>query len=223
LRRVLQNIFRAKVTPATRLQHKLADLKTSRKHIFAQVVEMELHYLNEALQSIAPADFDRAVKIIARGKRLFVRGGGPSAMLADLFELRMRRFGILTISMTESGRDLVEKLQLMHRHDVLLATGFHHNNIELAAVIDHAHKIGCRIILLTDTLGSVYRDKVDVVLSARRGPVSNFHSLTVPMAILNALILGVAMRKPHATLAALDQFQKLRAMYGLDVNGKLNS
>jgi DNA-binding MurR/RpiR family transcriptional regulator len=62
-----------------------------------------------------------------------------------------------------------------------------------------------------------------VILSARRGPVSNFHSLTVPMAILNALILGVALSKPKASLGALDRFQELRAAYGLDINGKVKS
>lgn len=220
LRRVLQHVFRTHVTPATRLQQKLADLKTSHKHLLAQVVEMELQYLNDALRSIAPGDFDRAVKIISRAKRLFVRGGGPSAMLADLFELRMCRFGILTIGITESGRDIAEKLQLMHRNDVLFATGFHRAGLELTAVIDHAHKTGCRIILLTDTLGSTYRDQVDVVLTARRGPVSNFHSLTVPMTIVNALILGVAMSQPKARLTALERFQALRATYGLDPDTK---
>jgi len=223
LRRTLQGIFRVRVTPASRLLHKLADLKTGHKHVFAQIVEMEQQYLNEALHSIEPSDFNRAVKIISRGKRLFVRGGGPSAILAELFELRMRRFGVLTISMIESGRDLAEKIQLMQPKDVVLVTGFHHVSAEMVAVVDHAHKIGCRTILLTDTLGSAFRDKVDVILSARRGPVSNFHSLTVPMAILNALILGVAMSKPKESLGALDRFQELRAAYGLDINGRLNS
>lgn len=220
LRRSLQYAFRMRVTPATRLQHKLDDLKTGEGHILAQIIEMEQQFLAEALQSINPDDFDCAVKLIAGGKRLFVRGGGPSAILATLFELRMRRFGILTISITESGRDLVEKMQLMQAKDVVLVTGFHHISAEISAVIDHAHKTGCSTILLTDTLGSTFRDRVDVVLSARRGPVSNFHSLTVPMVILNALILGVAMKKPKESLGALDRFQAMRAAYGLDVNGK---
>ncbi len=223
LRYALQCIFRAKVTPATRLMHKFADLKTGDKDIFAQIVAMEQQYLDEAVTSVDPRDLDRAIGIIAGAKRLFVRGGGPSAMLAELFELRMRRFGVLTISITESGRALTEKLQLMRPKDVLLATGFHRVSAELAAVIDHAHKMGCHTILLTDTLGSAFGDKVDVVLAARRGPVSDFHSLTVPMAILNALILGVALRKPKASLDALQRFEQLRAAYGLDVNGKLIS
>ncbi len=223
LRRVLQHIFRVQVTPATRLQRKLDDLKTGQGHILAQVIEMELQYLSEALHSVNPDDFDRAVKIIAEAERIFVRGAGPSAILADLFQLRMRRFGVLTISITESGRDLVEKLQLMRPKDILLATGFHRVSKELVAVIERAKQLGCRMILLTDTLAPAFRDTVDVILSARRGPVSTFHSLTVPMAILNALILAIAMTKPEESLDALNRFEEMRANYGLNTNGKLMS
>ncbi len=223
LRSALQSIFRAKVTPATRLQHKFADLKTGESDLFPQIVAMERQYLDEAVTSIDPDDLRRAIGIIAQAKRLFVRAGGPSAMLAELFELRMRRFGLLTISITESGRALTEKLQLMQPKDVVLATGFLRVSAELAAVIDHAHKTGCRTILLTDTLASAFGEQVDVVLAARRGPVSDFHSLTVPMAILNALILGVALRRPKASLDALKRFEELRATYGLDMNGKVTS
>jgi DNA-binding MurR/RpiR family transcriptional regulator len=218
LRRELQHIFRAQVTPATRLQHRLADLKTGQGHILAQIIAMELQYLGDALRSVNPTDFDEAVDILSRAERIFVRGAGPSACLADLFELRMRRFGIMTISMTETGRDLVEKMQLMRSNDVVLATGFHRVSTELNAVIDRAHQLQCRIILLTDTLAPTFREKADVILSARRGPVSNFHSLTVPMTIMNALILAIAMAKPDASLGALERFEEMRAHYGLDAN-----
>ncbi len=220
LRRELQHIYRTQVTPATRLQRKLADLKTGEGHILTQVIEMELQYLSEALHNVNTTDFDRAVKIIANAERIFVRGAGPSAILADLFQLRMRRFGVLTISITESGRDLVEKMQLMRPQDVVLATGFHRVSTELSALIDHAHQLKCHTILLTDTLASRFRDKVDVILSARRGPVSTFHSLTVPMAILNGMILAVAMARPGESMASLNRFEEMRASYELDVIGR---
>ncbi len=223
LRRDLQRIYRAHVTPATRLQHKLADLKTGQGHVLAQVIEMELQYLGEALRTVDFKDFDRAVKIVSNAERIFVRGAGPSAILADLFQLRMQRFGVLTISITETGRDLVEKMQLIRPNDAVLATGFHRNSKELQALIEHAHQLKCQSILLTDTLAPAFRDKVDVILSARRGPVSSFHSLTVPMAIINALILAVAMTHPETSLEALERFEGMRDKYGLDENGKLNS
>ena len=220
LRRELQSIFRVKTTPAMRLQHKLEELGAGQGHVYAKLVEMEVDYLTEALHSIPPADFDRAVEILVRAKRVFFFGMGPSALLADLAELRLRRFGVMTVAMTAAGRDLAETLQLVGKDDVLLAAGFQRVTPELVAVVDCAETVCCPVILITDTLQTHFRDRVDVVLAARRGPVSTFHSLTVPMSIVNGLILSMAMARPQESLAALDRLQQLRATYGLDTLAK---
>lgn len=219
LRRCLQGLFRARATPASRLQHKLSELASSQGHVLTKVLDMELQYLTEASQSIDLADFDRAVGILLGGRRIFVFGSGPSGILADLAELRFRRLGILTIAMTESGRHLLEKLQLLQQGDVVLVAGFYHLRPEIVAVLDHARTTDCRSILLTDTLGPALRGKADVMLAARRGPVSTFHSLTVPMSVLNALILAVAMARPDESLEALNRLDHLRATSGLDNPG----
>ena len=223
LRRCLQGLFRAQATPASRLQHKLGELASSQGHVLAKVLDMEVQYLTEASHSIDPADFDHAVELLLGGERIFVFGSGPSGILADLAELRLRRLGILTIAMTESGRHLLEKLQLLQPGDAVLATGFQYVRLELVTVLDHARATGCRSILLTDTLGSALRGRADVVLAARRGPVSTFHSLTVPMSIMNAQIQAVAMARPDESLAALNRLQELRATSGLDAPGKISA
>ncbi len=222
LRRSLQDLFRARATPASRLQRKLSELVSSQGHVLDKVLAMEVQYLTEASRSVDPADFDRAVDILLSGRRVFVFASGPSGILADLAELRLRRLGILTIAMTESGRHLLEKLQLLQSGDVVLAAGFHHLRPELIAVLDHARATDCRSILLTDTLAPALQGKPDVILAARRGPVSTFHSLTVPMSILNALILALAMARPAESLAALNRLAQLRTVSGLDSPG-LNS
>jgi DNA-binding MurR/RpiR family transcriptional regulator len=219
LRRCLQGLFRARATPASRLQHKLTELASSQGHVLTKMLAMELQYLTEASQSIDLADFDRAVDILLSGERFFVFASGPSGILADLATWRFRRLGIPTIAMTESGRHLLENLQLLQPGDVMLVAGFQHLTPELVAVLDHAGATGCPSILLTDTLGPAFRGKADVTLAARRGPVSTFHSLTVPMSVLNALILAVAMARPDESLAALNRLQQLRATSGLDVPG----
>jgi len=219
MRRQLQELFRAKATPASRLRRTLSDLSDGPGPLLAKVIDMEVQYLSEAAGAIKPADFDRAVEILLGGGRIFAFGTGPSAILADMAELRLRRLGVLAIGMTESGRHLLEKLQMLRKDDVVLAAGFHYVRLEIVAVLDHARAMGCRSILLTDALGPALRSKVDVVLAARRGSVSTFHSLTVPMSILNALILGVAIAKPEESLASLQRFQRLRAASGLDDTG----
>jgi len=217
LRRSLQGLFRVRATPASRLQQKLGELASSQGHVLSKVLAMELQYLTEASHTVDPADFDHAVEILLSGRRIFVYASGPSGILADLAELRFRRLGILTVSMTESGRHLLEKLQLLKAGDAVLVAGFHHVVPEVLAVLDYARATGCRSILLTDTLGPALGDKPEVTLAARRGPVSTFHSLTVPMSILNALILAVAMARPDESLTALDRLQQLRATSGLEI------
>ena len=223
LRRCLQGLFRAEATPASRLQHKLGELASSQGHVLTKVLAMELQYLTEASQSIDLADFDRAVDILLSGERIFVFASGPSGILADLATWRLRRLGLPTVAMTESGRHLLENLQLLQPGDVMLVAGFQHLTPELVAALDHAGATGCRSILLTDTFGPAFRSKADVTLAARRGPVSTFHSLTVPMSVLNALILAVAMARPDESLAALNRLQQLRATSGLDIPGQVSA
>jgi DNA-binding MurR/RpiR family transcriptional regulator len=216
LKRQLQDAYRGQVSPATRLQHKLEELAGHEGHVFTKVIDMEVQYLIEAGHTVVQQDFDRAVEIVLAAHRLWLRGGGPSKVLSDLMELRFRRFGIFATSMTESGRDLVEKLQLLQPGDAVIAVGFVRVSAELNAVIEHARRVGCPVVLITDTLGGALRSRVDVVLAARRGPVSTFHSLSVPMAIANALILAVALARPADSLAALENMQRMRTGYWLD-------
>jgi len=222
MRRALQEIFRVKVTPAARLQSKLADLDSEQGHVLSKVINMELHYLTEAEHSIDPTEFDRALEILLGAPRIFVFGLGPASLLAELVEFRLRRFGIPVISLVESGRDILEQLLVLECDDVIIATAFHRMTGELVALLDYAKKIKCRVVLITDTLEPALKGRADVILAARRGPVSTFHSLTVPMAILNALILAIAKSRPKETTAKLDRLQELRSAYGLDVVGNVD-
>lgn len=220
LRRALQELFRARVTPANRLRRKLDELAGNPSPVLDQVLQMEIQYLSEARASVDAADLERAVEILVAGERIFAQASGPSAVLAQLAELRLRRFGVLAIAITESGRHVFEKLHLLQPGDAVLAAGFQYVRPELVAALDRARALGCRSVLITDTLGPALRAQADVILAARRGPVSTFHSLAVPMAILNALLLAMAMARPTESLAALQRFERLRATYDTDAMGE---
>jgi DNA-binding MurR/RpiR family transcriptional regulator len=77
-------------------------------------------------------------------------------------------------------------------------------------VLDYANEHKTTVILLTDTLDSMVGDKADVVLKARRGPVSAFHSLTVPMTIINTLLLALSSVDQEKVMTNLDKLDQLR-------------
>jgi DNA-binding MurR/RpiR family transcriptional regulator len=221
LRRFLQNVLRDKVSPALRLQNKLDDLRQGKGDVLSQVVEMEMSFIARLGETVHKEEFDAAVEAILGAKRVFAFGSGPSRMLAELLELRLNRFGIPTTAMVESGRDLLEKLVLLAPGDVVVAAAFARVTGELAAVLKHAKRVGCRVIVLTDIADPTLGAYAQTVIGMTRGPLHSFHSLTAPMTVVNALILALALARPDESLRSLAELEEFRKEYDLDPIGSL--
>lgn len=209
MRAVLQENFRSRVTHSARLRSRLDDLREA-GDIFEKVTVSEIDYLTQALQTVDREALHKSVAAIIACDRFFVYGTGPSISLVNLLNLRLTRFGKQVIPLTTAGRETLEPMLLMTDRDLLFTIGFFDINATLQLVLDYANEVKCPAILLTDTLGSVIGEKVDIVLTARRGPVSAFHSLVVPMTIINTLLLEIATKNQDAVTANLDKLDQLR-------------
>jgi DNA-binding MurR/RpiR family transcriptional regulator len=212
LRAALQDSFRSRVTHSARLQERLGDLREE-GDILERLTASEIDYLTQALQTVDCSDIHRAVDLLRERSRIFVFGLGPAITLVDLLQIRLTRFGRHVIPLTTTGREILEPLLLMEDRDLLFTIGFFDVNPTLQFVMDHAQQRGCPAILLTDTLGSLLGDRAEVVLAARRGPVSAFHSLTVPMTIINAVLLTLARTDQELAMRNLDELDELRRAY----------
>ncbi len=209
MRVVLQEAFRRRVTHSARLRGRLDELREA-GDIFEKVTVSEIDYLTQALQTIDREALRKTVAYLIERERIFVFGPGPSVSLVHLLNLRLTRFGKHVIPLTLTGRETLEPLLLMTDRDLLFAIGFFDVNPMLQIILDHAQEVGCPVVLLTDTLGSIIGDKADVVLTARRGPVSAFHSMVVPMTIINTLLLEIANQELDAVASNLDRLDQLR-------------
>jgi DNA-binding MurR/RpiR family transcriptional regulator len=209
MRVALQASFRGRITHATRLRGKLDELRQD-GDIFEQLAASEIDYLTQALNTVNRQAIHQAVELLRTQNRVFAFGLGPSISLVDLLSIRLTRVGHPVIPLTSSGREIADMLLLMTKDDVLFVIGFFDVNPALRLVVEHAREIGTPIILLTDTLESMLGPLATVVLAARRGPVAAFHSLTVPMTIVNTLLLVLAQEDRQRAVANLDNLDDLR-------------
>lgn len=209
MRTLLQNNFRQRVTHSARLRGRLDDLKQG-NDIFDRLTATEIDYLTQALTSIDRSEMTKAVKLLRSHKRIFVFGLGPSISLVDLMELRLRRFGKDVVPLKNSGREMLESLINLQDSDLVFVICFFDQNPSLRLLLDYCKQVGCRIIMLTDTLDVVLDDKVDVVIAAQRGPIGEFHSLVVPMTVINALLLSLASEDTEKIMPMLDKLDGLR-------------
>ena len=212
MRKVLQDNFRRRVTHSTRLQSRLDDLREG-GNIFERMIASEIDYLTQALETMDKDAFHQAVKLLKRHRRVFVFGVGPSISLVDLMEIRLRRTGWDVIPLTTTGREMLEPLLSMSENDLLFTICFFDVTTSLELVLNYANEQNCKVIMLTDTLGSIVGEKADVVLAARRGPVSGFHSLVVPMTIINTLMLALAQEDQDHAIKNLDKLDELRERF----------
>lgn len=212
LRADLQALYRQEVSPGKKLGRTLAEIHED--NILQQVVETEISYLREALKMIRPQDLEQAAELILRAERVYICGRGPQGPLAELLAFRLRRFHLDVHTITEEGRAILEKLQLLRNKDVLLIYSFLTIPREYQIAIELAAEAGCPVILFTDTVAKEMVNGVSLVLAARRGPATLYHTDIVPMAIQTALILLIAKKKASEVLKHLDRLQELRRRFG---------
>jgi DNA-binding MurR/RpiR family transcriptional regulator len=209
MRTVLQENFRRRVTHSARLRSRLDDLREA-GDIFDRLVVSEIDYMTQSLETVDRQALHQAVDMIRARKRIFIFGVGPSISLVNLMEIRLSRFGWEAVPLTSAGREILEPLIRMTDQDLLFVICFFDISGALQLILDYANEINCPVIMLTDTLGSIIGDQADVVLSAKRGPVSEFHSLVVPMTIINTLLLAVAQEERPQVMANLDKLDQMR-------------
>ncbi len=208
-RMVLQEAFRRRVTHSGRLRSRLNDLREA-GDIFEKLVVSEIDYLTQALETVNRDEMKRAVELIQAHPRIFVFGLGPSITLVDLLDIRLTRSAKHVIPLKSSGREMLEPLLLMNGDDLLFAIGFYNLTPNLQMVLEHANKMNTPVILVTDTLEPLVKNQVDVFLTAHRGPVSAYHSLTVPMTIINVLLLMLSQMDEQKVMTNLDHLDEYR-------------
>ncbi|MGB8253556.1 MAG: MurR/RpiR family transcriptional regulator [Anaerolineaceae bacterium] len=209
MRTVLQDNFRMRVTHSTRLKGRLNELREV-GDIFEKLTVSEIDYLTQALETVDRDALMKSAKLLSSARRIFVFGLGPSNSLVDLMEIRLKRFGRDVVPLKSAGREILDSLISMTAEDVCFVISFFDTNPALNLLMEYTGETGCQVILLTDTQGSFISELAQVVLVARRGPVSEFHSLVVPMTIINALLLAIAQEDKARVMAYLDKLDTLR-------------
>lgn len=210
LKKALQNEIQLIVPPSEKVQQTLLHMDEEQDP-FASVVEMEITYLEQAMRTLSRTELDRAVKAIASARKVGIMGLGVSRSLVYLLEFRLRRFKVDVIPMVRGGRDLFEDLHWLSEEDVLLTFSFLQPWEEGLTSLRFAKQVGITTIVITDLEASPVIPLADIALVAQRGPVGAFHSLVVPNAVVNALILSYAKYTEEKSIESIRHFQNVRS------------
>ena len=210
LRRTLADELRSSLSPAERLTRTLGEVGSSLSAAFEMTLDLHLRSLESLRRSVTLEQFEKAVDGIAGARRVVVFGIGPSSAIADYFVVQLCRFGLDATSLTNTGLLFADDLRKLRNGDLVIMLAYGRVYAELAALLDEIDRHGLRSFLITDTLAATLRHRVDLVLPVPRGHAEMLSMHTATLGFIEALLVGVATRRPDETLASLKELNEVR-------------
>ncbi|WP_244485062.1 MurR/RpiR family transcriptional regulator [Bradyrhizobium tropiciagri] len=174
------------------------------------MLDTHLQSLESLRQTVSPQQFETAIKHIVAARRVLVFGLGPSSAIATYFVVQLSRFGIEATALTNTGLLFADDLQKLRRNDLVVILAYGKVYPELGALLDEKNERGAKSILLTDTLATKLRPQVDLVLQVPRGHADMLSTHTATLGLIEALLVGVAARRPGETVASLEKLNEMR-------------
>ncbi|MCR2807863.1 MurR/RpiR family transcriptional regulator [Paenibacillus soyae] len=207
---LLQN---GQATPAKKMKQILRKVDHAEADIITEIADIAASNVTESGKRLDREQFRLAVEAVHEARKLYLFGGGAAGCAAELLSFRLNRIGVDAVRMAASGSELLETLMHAGEGDVLLLFGFVKRTPELTVLLAHAKEAGCRSVLITDLLVSDMIQECDYCLQIDRGEMDGFHSMTAPIAVAEALAVGVTKRRDGQAMEKLDRLNALRKRY----------
>jgi DNA-binding MurR/RpiR family transcriptional regulator len=214
LRRALADELRTSLSPAARLSRTLSEVGDDLFAALGTTLDIHAGCLESLRRSITPALFEAAVDAVAGAARVLVFGLGPSGAIADYLVIQLGRFGLIAEALANTGLLFADDLRRLREGDLVVILAYGRVYAELAALLDEIARRRLRSFLITDTLAETLRGRVDFVVPVPRGRAEMLSMHTATLGFIEALLVGVATRRPAETLASLQALNKTREKLG---------
>ena len=211
LRRTLARELREATSPAARMARTINAAGDDVDAALRLTVEINRASLDGLQKDIPPESFAAAVAHAIKARRVFIFGIGPSGAMADYFAIGLGRLGLETLSLTQTGLLLADHIRKFKPGDLLIIFAYGRIYREVDVLLDQADLHKMPKILVSDTLGAKLHPRVDLLLPVARGRVNMLSMHTATLALIEALLVGVAMRQPKESIASLESLNQIRA------------
>lgn len=210
LKRSLQGHLGALLTPANRLQNAITAFHDGPEGVLAATLAERADLIEDIGRTIDPAAFRRAVEVVRAAHETVVCGIGGHAGVAEHTATRLVRFGYRARHASATGFALADCLMPLGPDDAVVLIAHNRLMREMRVTLDHAARVGARVVLLTETLGEALRDRAEVVLSAPMGRPGTYGGLTTTLIVLEALTMAVAAQDQDRSMKAITGMNQLR-------------
>jgi DNA-binding MurR/RpiR family transcriptional regulator len=180
---------------------------TSANAILQSMMTADIRNIESLAAQIPIADFEQAINWLVEAPHVFIIGLRHSAPTALSFAMSLRRLRPNCTLLQPGVGDLIEQITNIDSGDVLFAICFDRYMRDTLKVMDHARRVGARVIVATDTPVSPAARRADLVFTIRQG-VMFYGAAAGLFSLLKAMIAAILIRENASAqqrLAAIDR------------------
>ena len=209
LQRALQQMIKSKLTAVQRME--VSQTLIGDGDIINSVLTGDIELIRETAERTSRDDFKHALAEINRAKRIYILGVRSSAALASFLAFYFDLvFDSVVLVDTSSASEMFEQMFRIDENDVCIAISFPRYSKQTVNAMRFIADRKAKIIAITDTDKSPIASLADYLLVARSDMASVVDSLTAPLSLINALIVGVTLSRREEVY---DNFNKLEGIW----------
>lgn len=163
---------------------------------------------------VSQSELEDAARTLTQATVVYIFANGDARALQELLARRLRRVGIVVVSLTPQAKDLAERFVPFDSSSVLIGFALRETPRMLPALIGEVGRRGGRSIIVTDVPGAQIRPAPDQLIAGVRSADSEYRTLFVPMAICYALQLAIYHLDVGRYRAIRDDIDGLARMLG---------
>ena len=209
LQRELQQMIKSKLTAVQRME--VSKSLIGDGDVINSVLNGDIELIRETAERTSRADFQNALDEINRAKRIYILGVRSSAALASFLAFYFNLvFDSVVLVDTSSASEMFEQMFRIDENDVCIAISFPRYSKQTVNALRFIADRKAKIIDITDTEKSPIASFANHLLVARSDMASVVDSLTAPLSLINALIVGVTLSRREEVY---NNFNKLEGIW----------
>lgn len=209
LQKELQQMIKSKLTAVQRMEvsHNLI----GDGDIINSVLNDDIELIRATASGTSRADFQASLTAINHARRIYILGVRSSAALASFLAFYFNLvFDSVVLVDTSSASEMFEQMFRISEEDVCIAISFPRYSKQTVNALRFIADRKAKIIAITDTEKSPIASLATHLLVARSDMASVVDSLTAPLSLINALIVGVTLSRREEVYS---NFNKLECIW----------
>ena len=214
MQRSLQKMIRNRLTSVQRIE--VSNDRIGDQDLLSSVLQSDIEKIRLTLEEVDRQSFDRAVDAIVSARKIYIMGVRSSASLATFLSFYFNLIFDNVISVAaNTASEVFERLLRVGEGDVVVGVSFPRYSKKAVKALKYASDRGATVVAITDSTLSPLTKYAEHVLLAKSDMVSFVDSLVGPLALINALIVTVAIKKKDEVANTLLNLETIWDEYGV--------